>query len=105
MFTYSTFPNDQAKNIAKVYLKEIKEARAILRPLGKEVVPNAVKATEEGITVIGVWDVKEGKLEEILKAQQKLMLAYQEIEGDRYRIEVRFKVTEALDMLGFEVPE
>ena len=105
MFTYNIFPNDQAENIAKVYLKEIKGARALLRPLGKEVVPNAVKATEEGMTVIGIWDVKEGKLEEILNAQQKLLLAYQEIEGYRYRIEVRFKVTEALEMLGMKVPE
>ena len=105
MFTYNIFPNDQAENIAKVYLKEIKEARSILRPLGKEVVPNAVKATEDGMTVIGIWDVKEGKLEEILNAQQKLLLAYSEIEGYRYRIEVRFKVTEALEMLGMKVPD
>jgi len=105
MFTYSVFPNDQGENIAKVYIKEIKEARAKLRPLGKEVVPNAVKATTDGITVIGIWEVKEGKLDEILKAQQKLLLAYNGIEGYRYRIEVRFNITEALEMLGLKAPE
>ena len=105
MFTYSIFPPDQAENISKVYLKEIKEARAALRPLGKEIIPNAVKATMDGASVIGVWDVKEGKLEEILKVQQKLLLAYHEIEGYKYRIEVRFKITESLEMLGMKVPE
>jgi len=105
MFTYNIFPPGQAENISKIYVKEIKEARAALRQLAKEVVPNAVKATLDGMTVIGVWDVKEGKLEELLKLQQKLLLAYHEIEGYKYRIEVRFKVTEALEMLGMKVPE
>jgi len=105
MFTYNIFPPDQAENISKIYVKEIKEARAALRPLGKEVVPNAVKATMDGMSVIGIWDVKEGKLDEILKVQQKLLLKYHEIEGYKYRIEVRFKVTEALEMLGMKDPE
>ena len=105
MITYSLFPHDQAENISKVYLKEVKEARAALRPLGKEILPNAVKATTEGMSVIGVWDVKEGKLEEILKVQQKLLLAYHVIPGYKYKMEVRFKVTEALEMLGMKEPE
>ncbi len=105
MFTYNIFPPDQAENISKAYLKEIKEARVALRPLGKEIIPNAVKATMDGMSVISVWDVKEGKLEEILKIQQKLLLAYHEIEGYKYRIEVRFKATEALEMLGMKMPE
>lgn len=105
MFTYNIFPPDQAESISKIYLKEIKEARAALRTLGKEVIPNAVKATMDGMSVIGIWDVKEGKLDEILKVQQKLLLKYHEIEGYKYRIEVRFKVTEALEMLGMKVPE
>ena len=105
MFTYNIFPPDQAENISKIYLKEIKEARAALRPLAKEVITNAVKATMDGMTVISVYDAKEGKLEELLKLQQKLLLAYHEIEGYKYRIEVRFKVTEALEMLGMKIPE
>ena len=105
MITYTSFPVNQADSMAKVYIKEIKEARAILRQLGKEVIPNAVLGTEKGISVIGIWDVKEGKLEEILSAQQKLLLAYKEIEGYGSRIEVRFKITEALEMLGMKAPE
>jgi hypothetical protein len=105
MFTYNIFPPGQAENISKIYLKEIKESRAALRPLAKEVITNAVKSTMDGMSVISVYDVKEGKLDEILKLQQKLLLAYHEIEGYKYRIEVRFKVTEALEMLGMKIPE
>jgi hypothetical protein len=105
MFTYNIFPADQAENISKIYLKEMKEARAALRLLAKEIIANSVKATMEGMSAISVFDVKEGKLEELLKLQQELLLAYHEIPGYRYRIEVRFKATEALGMIGMKMPE
>ena len=105
MFTYNIFPADQAENISKIYLKEMKEARAALRLLAKEIIANSVKATMEGMSAISVFDVKEGKLEELLKLQQELLLAYHEIPGYRYRIEVRFKTTEALGMIGMKMPE
>ena len=105
MFTYNIFPPDQGENISKLYLKNIKEARAALRPLAKEIIANSVKATMDGMTAISVHDVKEGKLEEALKLQQELIIAYHEIPGYKYRIEVRFKATEALGMLGMKIPE
>ncbi len=105
LFTYSIFPADQAENISKAYLKVIKEERAAMRPLAKEIIPNAVKATEEGMSTISVYDVKEGKLEECLALQQKQLLVYHDIPGFRYRMEVRFKVVEALEMLGMKMPE
>ncbi|MHA1240005.1 MAG: hypothetical protein ACTSQU_04350 [Promethearchaeota archaeon] len=105
MFTYNIFPADQAENISKIYLKEMKEARAALRPLAKEIIANSIKATMDGMSAISVFDVKEGKLEEILKLQQELILAYHEIPGYKYRIEVRFKATEALGMIGMKMPE
>ena len=76
-----------------------------MRPLAKEIIPNAVKATEEGMTVISVHEVKEGKLEECLAQQQKQLLVFHDIPGYRYRMEVRFNVVEAIEMLGMKVPE
>jgi len=105
MFTHNIFPADQAENISKIYLKNIKEARAALRPLAKEVITNSIKATMDGMSAISVHDIKEGKLEEALKLQQELILAYHEIPGYKYRIEIRFKATEALGMLGMKIPE
>jgi hypothetical protein len=105
LFSYIIFPADQAENISKAYLKVIKEERAAMRPLAKEIIPNAVKATEEGMTTISVHEVKEGKLEECLALQQKQLLVYHDIPGFRYRMEVRFNIVEALEMLGMKVPE
>ena len=105
VFTYSLVPAHKIPESAKLYLKEMKDARPATRALAKEIIPNAVKATMEGIEVISVHDVKEGKLEEFLNLQQKLMVAYHDIEGYKYNIEVRFKITEALEMIGMKMPE
>jgi len=105
LFTYNIFPPDQAEAISKIYLEHIKEERAAMRPLAKEIIPNAVKATIDGMSVISVFDVKEGKLEECLALQQKLLLAYHVIPRYKYKMEVRFKVTEAIEMLGMKIPE
>jgi len=105
VFTYSFVPVHKINKTAELYLKEMKDARSATRPLAKEIIPNAAKATMEGLETISVHDVKEGKLEEFLKTQQKLMVAYHVIEGFKYKIEVRFKVTEALEMVGMKMPE
>ena len=105
VFTYSYIPVHKVNKSAEIYLKEMKEARSATRALAKEIIPNAAKATMEGLEVISVHDIKEGKLEEFLKTQQKLMVAYHDIEGFKYKIEVRFKVTEALEMIGMKMPE
>jgi len=105
VFTYSYVPLHKINESVEVYLKEMKDARSATRPLAKEIIPNAAKGTMEGLQTISVYDVKEGKLEEFLITQQKLMVAYHVIEGFKYNIEVRFKVTEALEMIGMKMPE
>ncbi|MBY9015299.1 MAG: hypothetical protein KGD68_06365 [Candidatus Lokiarchaeota archaeon] len=105
LFTYIIFPPEQAEAISKIYLERIKEERAAMRPLAKEIIPNAVKATIDGMSVISVFDVKEGKLEECMALQQKQLLDYHVIPGYKYKMEARFKVTEAIEMLGMKIPE
>ena len=105
LFTYNIFPPEQAEAISKIYLSKIKEERAAMRPLAKEIIPNAVKATTDGMSVISVFDVKEGKLEECLALQQKQLLNYHVIPGYKYKMEVRFNVVEAIEMLGMKIPE
>ena len=99
------FPQVNPIELVKRYIKEIPNFRAAVRGLSKEIIPNAVKPTTEGIEVTGVHDIKEGKLEEFLIHQLKSMTAYQEVEGFAYSIEVRYKVTEALEVLGMKAPE
>ena len=105
VFTYNLMPANKANEVAEVYVKALKEERSATRPLAKEVIPNAVKATMEGIESISVHDVKEGKLEEFMNVQQNIMVKYHDIEGYKYKIEVRFKITEALSMIGMKMPE
>jgi len=48
--------------------------------LATEVVPAAVKSVHEGIKVIGIEEVKEGKLEEALNRTVNMMVMFQNIE-------------------------
>jgi hypothetical protein len=105
VFITSKFPPSQTNELAKRYIEEIPKFRSAIRGLSKEIIPNAVKPTTEGIVVTGVHDIKEGKLEEFLIHQLKSMTAYQEVEGYSYSIEVMYKVTEALEVLGMKPPE
>ena len=105
VITTTKFPLNKAEEAAKIYVDTLKEFRSAQKALTKEIVPNAVKATDDGIESIGVHDVKQGKLEEFLLLIQKYMVNYHNIEGYKYTIEVRFKAVEALDMIGMKMPE
>jgi len=105
VFTTSIFPPHTTEQLAKIYVDLLKDIRSKLRATGKEIISNAIKATTQGIESIGVWDIKEGKLEEFLILQAQGMTNYHKIEGFRYQIDVRFKATEALEMIGIKMPE
>ncbi|MFX1480242.1 MAG: hypothetical protein ACFFCI_19185 [Promethearchaeota archaeon] len=105
VFITSLFPPHIAEELAKLYVKSLPEDRARLKPLGKELISNAIKSKVDGIEVIGVWDIKQGKLEEFLFIQQESLAKYHEIEGYKYQIDVRFKAAEALTMIGIKMPE
>ena len=105
VFITSLFPPHVAEKLAKVYVDLLREERSRLRPTAKEIIPNAIKSNTQGIEVIGVWDIKEGKLGEFLAIQQELLTKYHDIEGYTYQMDVRFKATEALSMIGIKMPE
>ena len=105
VFVTSIFPANAAEKLAKMWVDSLKEFRSKQRPLTKELISNAIKSTTEGIETIGVHDVKEGKLEEFLALQQRYLTTFHEVEGYKYQIDVRFKATEALEMIGLKVPE
>ena len=101
----SIFPLNKTNESAKIYVETLSEFRKTQRALTKELVPIAVKATKDGIEALAIHDVKEGKLEEFLLLQQKYMVKFHGIEGYKYTIEVRFKASEALEMIGMKMPE
>lgn len=105
VFTTSYIPYNKSTEVAKIYIATIKEYRSLTRGLHKEIVPNAVKARKDYIESTGVHDVTENKLQEFLLAEQKYLSNFHDIEGYSYTIEVRFKITEALEMVGMKMPE
>ena len=105
IINFFKFPFNKANEVTKIYVSTLKEFRIKQKELTNELVPNAIKATEDGIEAIGVHDVKKGKLEEYLILQQKYMTKFHDIEGCKYRIEVYFKATEAIEMIGMKMPE
>jgi len=105
VFTTTVIPFDKVEEAGKAYVKEVKEFRRSARKLGKELISNAVRAADDGIESIGVWDIQEGKVGEFFALQQKGMIPYHKIDGIKYRIEVRLKITEALELLGMTAPE
>ena len=105
VFITSIFPPHTTEQLARIYVDSLKEYRSKLRAAGKEIIPNALKSTTQGIESINVWDIKEGKLEEFLLIEAQGMKNYYQIDGFRYQMDVRFKATEALGMIGIKMPE
>lgn len=105
VFVTSYLPYDKTAEIAKLYLSTLKDYNSDTKGLRKEVVPNSVIARKDYIEVVSVHDVEEANLAKFIQVQQKWMTQYHGIEGHSYTIEVRFKVAEAVEMIGMKMPE
>jgi len=104
IITTSLYPSHEGPEVAERYL----EALAKYPPdenLATEIVPAAVKSVHEGIKVIGIAEVKEGKLEEALNRTANMMVMFQSVEGFEYTTEIHYKVEEALALIGMSLPE
>ncbi len=104
IITTSIYPTEKGPEVAEKYLEAIKKYPPD-ENLGVEVVPAAVKSTHEGVQVLGIVDVKEGKLEDALKQTVNMMVMFQSIQGYRYTTEIHYKVEEALALIGMSLPE
>ena len=104
IITSSLYPSDKASEVAERYLEAITKYPPD-ENLGTEVVPAAVKTTHQGIRVIGIVDVKQGKLEEAYARAVNMMVMFQSIVGFEYTMEVYYKVEEALAVIGMSMPE
>lgn len=104
LIVVSTYPAKQAEKIGKRYMEVFKKFPPD-RSLAKPVVEAAVKATTEGIRVIGISEVRKGKYEEALDRTAKSMLEYADIDGFKFSIDTYMTLVEALDTLGMKPPE
>lgn len=104
LVTTSIYPSDKATEVAERYFEALQKY-PIDEDQVKELVPAAVKATNQGLKVMGILEVKEGKLEGALKRLTNFMVMFQTIPGFEYSIEINWSVEDALGLLGMELPK
>ena len=104
LITTSLYPTDKAVEVGKRYLEALNKYPQD-ENLGTNAVPAAVKATAQGIRVIGISEVKEGKLEEAYTRTVSMMAMFHSIVGFEYTVDIYLKVEEALPLIGMSLPE
>ena len=102
--TTSIYPTEKASQVAEKFF-EVLQKYPPDENLAVHVVPAAVKSTHEGIEVIHIEDVKEGKLEDALKQNINAQVILRSVGGYRYLIEIYLKAEEALASIGMSMPE
>ncbi len=65
----------------------------------------AIQSDDKGVLTIGVMEVKEGKLEELLARENNISMMYLDIEGYSRWVETWMTAVEALGLLGLKAPE
>jgi hypothetical protein len=101
--TKIVYPNEKATEVAEKYFEALRKYPPD-ENVGVELVPAAVKSSHEGINVLNVAEVKQGKLEDALKRTTNMMVMFQSIPGFRYSAQVYQKVEEALATIGMSLP-
>ena len=99
IFTTSLYPSDKAVEVAKKYVEAITKYPPD-GSLGTQIVPAAVITTLQGIKVIGIIEVKKGKLEDAMIRVANMMAMFFNIEGFEYTMERYATVEEALKTIG-----
>ena len=99
------WPHYASEDVGKAYL-EVMKKYPVDRSLYKAAVSSCIKATIEGLKAIAVDDVKEGKLQETLDLVYRRMLMLGNLVKEiRYEVEVYMSGTEAMPMIGLQMPE
>ena len=99
----SLYPSDKATEVGKKYLEAISKYPPN-ENLATQLVPAAVKAAHQGIHVLGISEVKKGKLEEAYTYLVSMMAMFQSIQGFEYKVDVYLKVEEAMGIIGMNLP-
>ena len=99
----SIYPTIIAEEAGKKYI-EVMKKYPLDKSIEKAVIPIAVKQTLEGIYVISITTVKQGKIKEVMDIESKRMLEFGKIKGYKYSIEIMYDAVEAMGLLGMEAP-
>jgi hypothetical protein len=99
----SLYPSDKATEVGKKYLEAISKYPPN-ENLAAQLVPAAVKGTHQGIQVLGISEVKKGKLEEAYTYLVSMMAMFHSIQGFEYKVDIYLKVEEAMGIIGMNLP-
>jgi len=98
------WPSDKTDEMVKKAIEVAQKYPPDLS-LGEPIVPNAIKASPEGIRSMGITEVKEGKLEAAIKRAMDTAVMYHSIQGFEYSIDVWLTLAEAYAAIGKTPPE
>ena len=98
------YPTDINIEVVEKYLEVVKEF-PFDRSLGKETIPVTSNTNRNGIEVISVMEVKQGKLEEAWTWVGNRMTPFQEIKGFEYDMRLWNTLVEGLEGSGYALPE
>ena len=97
------YPTDIEEEITEKYFEVVKQY-PFDRSLGKETIPVAITTNKNGVKILSVMEVKEGKLEDALTWTSKRMFLLQSIKGWEYKVRVWITIGEALELGGISSP-
>jgi hypothetical protein len=99
------YPAQQARAYGKRALESLKKF-PFDKNLSKVVVLGAVSATEEGMRLISIAEIKEGKTKEaVLLASKRILFMAEGIEGLKYKIETCLSAAEAITTIDMQLPD
>jgi hypothetical protein len=93
------YPSDKAKEVAEMYLKAMTkypDDASLATPL----VPAAVHATLQGISVMIVYEPKKGKFEDAYARAVNRMVMLEDIKGFEYTFITPYTLEEAMKTIG-----
>ncbi len=97
------YPSHQQLEVAKKWLK-IRDKYPADDAMAVQLCA-PVNTDENGIIVMGIYEVKEGQLEKALTFYSSMLFEYIDIEGYEYTVRVWSTFEEALAIAGIEAPE
>ena len=104
IITTGWYPTDLEKKITEKYFEVVKQF-PFDSSLGKNTIPVAITTNKNGVKILSVMEVKEGKLEDALTWTSKRMFLLQSIKGWEYKVRVWITIGEALELGGINSPE
>lgn len=104
IIVYINYPTDMNNEVTDRFFEMVKEF-PFDKTLGKETLPLASNTTTQGVEVVSVVEVKQGKLEEAWAWAHKRMRLFHSIKGLEYDLRLWSTLTESLERGGRSPPE